>query len=250
MVRKMRSFYFRPQPVLTLITLIALVILIKLGLWQKARLEWKTELLASVEAAVNAPAMLSVDEIQTALSKDEFTEFRRVDIQAELAEMDAPYLVFTARNRDISWRRFQIAESMGHYIFADIGIVADSERGSIKVTPAPIRLIGYMRLAEWQETPKSDSSPEQNRWFGFNPMATTHDWARLSGLAADSRFYIETVPGVLSGDSLPPKRPEIANNHFDYMLTWFSLAIVLSVFYVLIHIRDGNAGLRAKDKNR
>jgi len=50
---------------------------------------------------------------------------------------------------------------------------------------------------------------------------------------------------MTSAQGLPPKRPEIANNHFDYMLTWFSLAIILLIFYVLIHIRDGRAGRRS-----
>lgn len=246
----MSKIYFRPHPVLTLITVIGLAVLIKLGLWQHQRLAWKTELLASVEAAVNAPPLESVSEVKALLDAGDFTEFRRVDIPAQLSAMDAPFLVFTARNRDISWRRFQIAKAIGAYIFADIGTVADAQRGAVTVTSEPIRLIGYVRTAEWQESPQSDSTPDKNRWFGFNPLPQTHDWAALSGLPADSRFYIETVPGVLSGENLPPKQPEIANNHFDYMLTWFSLAIVLCIFYVLIHIRDGRAGWRAKDETR
>jgi len=226
------KIYFRPHPVLTLITVIGLAVLIKLGLWQHQRLAWKTELLASVEAAVNAPPFLSIDEIQASLDKQDFTEFRRVDIPAQLVTMDAPFLVFTARNRDISWRRFQIAKGGDDYIFADVGTVADGQRGEVKVTADPIRLIGYVRTADWQETPQSDSTPDKNRWFGFNPSPDSHDWATLSGLPADSRFYIETVPGVLSGEGLPPK----------------PLAIVLCIFYVLIHIRDGRAGRRAKDE--
>ena len=59
----MRSFYFRPHPVLSLITLIGLVVLIKLGMWQKQRLEWKTELLASVEAAANAAPLTSLEPV-------------------------------------------------------------------------------------------------------------------------------------------------------------------------------------------
>ena len=75
-------------------------------------------------------------------------------------------------------------------------------------------------------------------------MPETHDWSGQSNLSVDMRFFIETVEGALSGDTLPPKQPEIANNHFDYMLTWFSLAFILFVFYILIHIRDGRVGRR------
>jgi len=87
----MRSFYFRPHIVLTILTLIGLAVLMNLGFWQKQRLAWKTELLASVEAAVNAPPFESLSEIQTALSNDDFTEFRRVDIPAELLPNRPPF---------------------------------------------------------------------------------------------------------------------------------------------------------------
>lgn len=246
----MRSFYFRPHPILSLLTLLGLGLLIKLGVWQKQRLEWKTELLTSVDAAVNAPAFRTIDEIEVAINQKDFTEFRRVDISAELLPMDAPFFVYSAKNRDVSWRKFQLTRSFGKTVFADIGIVSDAQRKGVRIEPAPIRLVGYVRTAEWQDTPRTKSSPEANRWFGFNPMPSEHDWSDITGQAVDMRFFIETVPGILSGDSLPPKKPEIANNHFDYMLTWFSLAFILLIFYGLIHIRDGRAGWRASHEKR
>jgi len=203
----MRRFYFRPHLILSLLTLIALAVLLKLGFWQKDRLAWKTDLLAAVEVAAQAEPLTSTAEITRLMEAGEFVEFRRVDIKAETLPMESPYLVFTARNRDISWRQFNTAERQG--------------------------------------TPRSESSPESNRWFGFNPQPQTHDWAVLSGQDANMQFFIETVPGVTHVEDLPARRPDIANNHFDYMITWFSLAILLCVFYVLIHIRDGRAGRRA-----
>lgn len=240
----MTRYYFKPQPILTVITLIGLIILVKLGLWQKQRLAWKTDLLASVEASVTAPPFQSFDAIATAIANDGFVEFRRVDISADLAPMEAPFFVFTGRNRDVSWRQFQIAQNRGHYAFADIDIVPDDARDEIKVKTGAIDLVGYVRTQTWQESPRTQSSPEANRWFGFNPMAETDDWAKQSNVPVDMRFFVETVAGAKRGDDLPPKQPEIANNHFDYMLTWFALAFILLVFYILIHFRDGRAGRR------
>ena len=45
---------FRPMPWLTAIVAIMLAILISLGVWQYKRLQWKTTLLAEVEASVTA----------------------------------------------------------------------------------------------------------------------------------------------------------------------------------------------------
>ncbi len=241
----MRRFYFRPHIILSLITLVGLAILLKLGFWQKDRLAWKTELLAAVEAAAQAEPITSTAQITALLDDGAFAEFRRVDLKAQSLPIDAPFLVFTARNRDITWRVFQPVDSAGHIFFADTGLIADADRdGAAAITAQPLRLIGYVRTAERQGSPRSESTPQANRWFGFNPMMERYDWAALSGYDADMRFFIETVPGVTRADDLPPKEPNIANNHFEYMLTWFSLAVMLCVFYILIHIRDGRAGRR------
>jgi len=242
----MRRFYFRPHLILSLLTLIALAVLLKLGFWQKDRLAWKTDLLAAVEVAARAEPLTPTAEITRLMEAGEFVEFRRVDIKAETLPMESPYLVFTARNRDISWRQFKLVRSGIDIFFAEIGLVADGAKTEVAAVSAePVRLIGYIRTAERQGTPRSESSPESNRWFGFNPQPQTHDWAVLSGQDANMQFFIETVPGVTHVEDLPARRPDIANNHFDYMITWFSLAILLCVFYVLIHIRDGRAGRRA-----
>ena len=240
----MSRFYFRPHPVLTFIALVGVIILVKLGFWQKQRLAWKTDLLASVEAAVTATPFSSFNEIVLAIENEDFVEFRRVDIPVDLPQMEAPIFVFTGRNRDVSWRQFQITQNMGRYAFADLDIVPDAARDQAEVKKGALRLVGYVRTQAWQEPPRTQSSPDANRWFGFNPMPETHDWSGQSNLSVDMRFFIETVSGALSGETLPPKQPEIANNHFDYMLTWFSLAFILFVFYILIHMRDGRVGRR------
>ena len=107
-------------------------------------------------------------------------------------------------------------------------------------------LIGYVRedhpMGRVEAWSKSKPSPEKNRWFKFNQ---TGDWG-----AKDMRLthYIEieeTLPfntedgGLSAATALPIRRPTIRNNHFDYMLTWFSFAILLVIFYLLIHRRAG-----------
>ena len=54
---------FRPMPWLTAIVAIMLAILISLGVWQYKRLQWKTTLLAEVEASVTAPPLTSLDAV-------------------------------------------------------------------------------------------------------------------------------------------------------------------------------------------
>ena len=59
------------------------------------------------------------------------------------------------------------------------------------------------------------------------------------------RYYIDVVPGVTQAAELPLKRPNIRNNHLDYMLTWYGLALALLVIYLILHAQRGRLGLRS-----
>ena len=248
--------FFKPMPWLTLLSCLSLTLLLKLGFWQKDRLAWKLDLLEQVELAANAEPITSLGDIQFALDNEEFVEFRRVYIEdvsyspaaGKCGELGT-YYVFTARNRDETWRKFFLMEKGGVFFFSEIGLISQKDRMTQRpcVNLQSRHLIGYVRTHEWQDRPKVKSTPELNRWFAFNPMPETDDWARRLGYPdAEMRFYIETVDGYNSASKLPPKRPDIRNNHFDYMLTWFSMAILLIIFYVLIHIKNGQVGLNPR----
>ena len=73
---------FRPMPWLTAITAVMLAILISLGVWQYKRLQWKTNLLAEVEASVTAPPLTSLDDLERAIAAGEPVDFRRIALTA------------------------------------------------------------------------------------------------------------------------------------------------------------------------
>jgi len=72
---------FRPMPVLTIIVAVMLAILISLGVWQYQRLQWKTDLLAEVEASVTAPPLTSLDDLDRAIAAGEPVDFRRILVE-------------------------------------------------------------------------------------------------------------------------------------------------------------------------
>ena len=230
------------MPGLTIVTVIALAILISLGTWQYQRLQWKTKLLSEIDQVADAPPFRSVSEIQEALDAGRPIDFRRVQFGAETFENETPFFVFTPSNRNVSWRVFRRIQQKQTTFFAAQETVSDNERSeALSTASQPVTLVGYVRLAR-KVRGAAKSTPEKNRWFGFNPMADTHDWADQVRGGADVRFYIDTVQGATSADVLPARRPEIRNNHFDYMLTWYGLAIVLFVIFLILHRRAGRLG--------
>ncbi len=247
--------HFRPFPGLTLFTVVSLVILIALGTWQYQRLQWKTALLAEVNQAVTAPPLTSLRDVERALTVSTPVDFRRVEFEAQIIEGQSPYLVYSRDKMELKWRPFYAARdsgetSLGTRSYIALSPVPDSGRDNIQPRNRDsLNLAGYVRTWRRPERGSTKSTPELNRWFGFDPLRETAPWAdgRNQTFAAnpiDTRFYIDVVEGETSADTLPIKRPEIRNNHFDYMLTWYGLAVALFIIYLILHVQRGRLGYK------
>lgn len=231
---------FRPMPGLTVATVISLIILISLGTWQYHRLQWKTGVLAEIEQAATAAPFQGFNEVKQALADDEPIDFRRIGISADLRSMPYPFYVFSAENKDISWRPYRLADNNGIVVFVAQDLVPDREKEDHALDAQDaVDIVGYVRLARENAQAAKQSSPGRNRWFGFNPLPETHDWGDVIPDVVETRYYIDQVPRAVSADALPVKRPRIANNHLDYMLTWYGLALTLLVIYLIMHHREG-----------
>lgn len=237
------KLHFKPYPGLTIVTLLALGILIALGTWQYQRLQWKTNLLAEIDSVADAPPFTSLAGVQAALDAGQPIDFRRIGVSAEHVSAP-PFYVFTPQNRDISWRLFSPVKQGGITVFAGLGIISDDAKNAQVTQPiGEAEMTGYVRLARPKGRGETDSTPEKNRWFSFNPLPESHDWSAFIAVDPDMRFYVDTVPGAMDANALPPRRPDIRNNHFDYMLTWYGLALVLLVIYLIMHRRAGRLRL-------
>jgi len=250
----MRGVQFKPMPWLSVITAICTVILISLAVWQYQRLQWKTNLLAEVEAAVNAPPLTSLNDLRAAITKGEAVDFRRIEMPARLVPNAESKLVFYPQTGGIFWQGLSpVINENGRgdrsIIYAAIDIVKDENRNTHKPRPVD-KIVGYVRRAHSLGTiegvVKAKAQPEKNVYFKFNQ---TGDWGEALPPSADffEAYYLESALGVTSAESLPIKRPKIRNNHFDYMLTWASFAIILLFIYAVLHVKAGRLGWQTSE---
>lgn len=248
-------FHFRPFPGLTIFTVISLAILIALGTWQYQRLQWKTALLIDVEQAVTAPPLRSLSKTGFEITNSVPVDFRRIEFEAEILPDQMPFLVYSRDKMELKWRPFYVAKDSGlnrtgKRSYVAMSPVPDIERETIKPSKSEVlKLAGYVRLWRQPERGSVESTPELNRWFGFDPLQETASWENgLNGMYVntpiDTSFYIDVVAGVTSADVLPVKRPQIRNNHLDYMLTWYGLAVALFIIYLILHAQRGRLGFR------
>lgn len=233
------KFYFRPMPALTLIVLIMFGILVGLGSWQYKRLQWKTDLLTDINAAANSSPLTSLADIQSAIEKKEPIDFRRFQMDVQIQNFPQPLRVYTIRENDYGWRLFSPVQQNGIYAFGAFETVSDVEV-TLPMQKSQTTLAGYIRQAR-DEKPRTKSTPGKNRWFGFNPMPETHDWSNIAS-GADTRFYLDVAGQAKDASALPIRVPNIHNRHMGYMLTWWGLAFILLIYYLLMHKKEGRIG--------
>ena len=219
---------FKPMPGLTLAVLICLPILIGLGVWQYQRWQWKTGVLAEIDAAVEAPPLEGLAALSRA---DGPLDFRRIQFGGEA--VGDTYLLYRP-DGNIAWMPVRVVESGGAQALVGFPKVLDDARDTAVPPAMGGERAGYVRRIRRRGGMARlfgvDDNPDANRWYGVNP-----DGAWLPG--AD--LYIDASLGSRDAASLPVQRPDVPNNHVSYMLTWWSFALILLVIYAVLHMRAG-----------
>ena len=223
---------FRPKLWATVFTVPALILLIGLGTWQVQRLNWKTELLETRDAALALPPIT--------LSKDTSPEaigYRRGQATGTFLHDHELYLgprVYNALSGLHVLTPMRLAD--GGVLLVNRGWVPTDGRDPRRrpdgqlAGEQTVRGIVLAPSAPGWFTPEND--PAGNYWF----------WLDLDAMAAQVGEPL--LPFVLATDetAVPGGLPiggqghvEVRNEHLQYAITWYGLAVVLIVIYVLFH---------------
>ncbi|MGH6825529.1 SURF1 family protein [Methyloceanibacter sp.] len=215
----------------------ALAVLIGLGLWQLQRLQWKEGLIAQIEARVKAEPV-SLKEAVARAGAGEDVSYLRVRTEGLFDNAKERYL-FAVSDGTPGWHVIApLRTADGEVVLVDRGFVPDAlkdpaarpqgePRGAVLVT-------ALARPAEPQGLFVPDNEVERNHWFWRDLKAMTR--SMLGGDAKEvAPFFLEAeksdVPGgwPRGGET----RLDLPNNHLQYALTWFALALCLVVIYVV-----------------
>jgi len=225
----------------TVFTVVGMAILIGLGIWQLDRKTWKENLIATVTARINrAPQDLPPRASWPQLLQDR-SEYIRVTFPAEFLEGQEA-LVYTPGSPfrpDVKgpgyWLFAPAQLAGGSIVMVNRGFVpADRKDPATRAQGTPhgsVDIVGVMRWPEARGlfTPADD--PKGNVWFVRDPkaMAEAHKWASAAP------FYIDQESPVPAGGvPLPGKLDvQLPDNHLQYAITWFGLALGLAGVYVV-----------------
>jgi surfeit locus 1 family protein len=225
---------FRPRLVPTVFTLVAFVVCAGLGIWQLERLQWKLALIADRDAALAAPP---VSPPRT-LAEAERMQFRRITAEGAFLHTGEILRIAPGPTGGSGFEVLTpLRQADGRVIFVDRGFIPVELKEPAKRTAGElagiVRVTGLLRLPP-QAKPSwflPDNRPEQKLWF----------WNDLPAMAAADRLS-EIAPFYIAADATPnpggwPKGQGTAeplpNDHMQYALTWFSLAVAAVVIYLL-----------------
>ena len=222
---------------LTACSAAALAVLIGLGLWQLQRLQWKEGLIAQIEARVKAEPV-SLKEAVAQASAGEDVSYLRVRVEGRFDNAKERHL-FAVSDGTPGWHVVTPLETPdGEVVLVDRGFVPDAlkdpaARPQGELNDA-VTVTALARPPETQGLFVPDNEIERNRWFWRDLKAMTRSMFG-DGTKDVAPFFLEDersdVPGgwPRGGET----RLDLPNNHLQYAITWFLLALCLVVIYVL-----------------
>lgn len=231
---------FRPRLWPTIATLVGLAVLLALGSWQLQRLAWKRGLIEHAQAQLAAPP-LRVTEAGL-----EGLDFRRVSLSGSYLHEDAFAFGFSAEDGAGGSKLvtpFRLDD--GRIVLVDRGWLPTDllpphvPRGLEPEGTVTLEGIARWR-GSWQRTWLTPvDSPAERRWYGWDiPAMSAATGLRLEPL----EIVLERSEGPAGLPKAEPVSVDLPNDHLGYAMTWYGLALVLIVIYVLFSTtRSGSA---------
>lgn len=224
----------------TIFAFAGVAILIGLGIWQLDRKVWKENLILTLNTRLaRAPEDLPPRESWPRLMPDG-NEFTRVTFPAEFlaGEEALVYSAGSAFRPDVHgpgyWVFVPARLAGGSIVLVDRGFVpldrkdlATRAQGALSGT---IEVVGVLRWPETRGTFTPPDESQNNVWYLRDPkaMAAAKKWD------AAAPFYIEQESPVPPGGLPKPGKlvVNLPDDHLQYALTWFALALGLAGVYV------------------
>lgn len=214
-------------------------ILIALGTWQVERKAWKEGLIAALTERL-APPPTALPPPATWRSLDQANnEYRRVKFSGTFGH-DKEALVYapgSAFRPDVSGAGYWVFTPMrlsdGGVVMVNRGFVpADRKEAASRAegqVAGPVEIVGTMRWPDARSwfSPRDDAA--HNLWFTRDPAAI----ADAKGVGLVAPFYVEQESPTPPGGSPQPGKlvVHLRNEHLQYAITWYGLALVLVVVF-------------------
>ncbi len=207
-----------------------IVVLVSLGVWQVHRLAWKRDLIERVETRVHQDPVAAPGREQWPDVNRANSEYLRVAVRGRYRN-DAETRVQAVTERGGGfWVLTPFVTDRGFTVLINRGFVPPPEQDPESRPQGQIEgettVTGLLRMSEPGGGYLRANEPANDRWFSRDVAAI----AAKRGLTGVAPYFIDA-------EALAPELPgapvggltviAFSNNHLQYALTWFGLALLM-----------------------
>ncbi len=231
------GYQFKPKFWQTLVTVLAVVLFVKLGLWQLSRAEEKEARYARLEYYAQHPA---VTIPVTAVNLDDY-QYRQVEIRGyfdpehtifldnKLYQGIAGYHVLTP---------LRLVDSSMHVLVNRGWVSGGNDRSILPDVLTPtnqVVITGIVVSPSIKTLSLSDEQITGKVWQNF-------DWdiyQRMTDLTLQPLLLLQQGETVNDGLIRQWEKPDAGSSkNFGYAFQWFSLAVVVFVIYLVLNVKQ------------
>jgi surfeit locus 1 family protein len=239
----------RPALWPTLVSLPILVLSLTLGIWQMERREWKRDIIDRIAANQAAPPM-TLDQLLSGIPLRH--EYGRVKVAGTFEHGREFFLAARSLKNKVGLQVIvPLKTDDGRVVLFDRGWVPD-RNAATQVAAQPsgrVELTGLVRRSQIRARFAPENVPEKNVWF----QADVPLMRKMAGAPPDPKldsFFLESDATPNPG-GMPvggQTRLEIPNDHLQYAITWFLIALALAGVYLAYHWENGRLEINGRRK--
>jgi len=224
---------------------------LSLGVWQMERRAWKRDLLDRIAASQAAPPV-SLDEL---LKGDPLRfEYGRVRLAGTFLHDKEFFLAARSLKEKVGMQVVTpVRTDSGAIVLFDRGWVPSEKKDPAKRAEGQlsgrVELTGIVRRSQVKRQFAPDNDPAKNFWFHVDvPLMRSMAGGKPDPKLDTFFFDADAAPnpgGVPIGGQT---RLDIPNDHLQYAITWFLLALALAGVYLAYHWENGRLTVAGRTK--
>lgn len=207
-----------------------IAILLSLGFWQVKRMGWKNTILAQIEAQMTA------EPVALPLTPNPETDNRRSVRVEALIGFDEAHVLYSTKRGGPGF--LVIAPALtkpdNRRVLIDMGYIPEAQKKTVR-SPQTITVVGNLLWPNETDGFTPDPNMDKNIWFARDADKMAKHF--------DTEPFLIVARTIETGDYGTAPQPiglNIPNDHKEYAITWFSLALVWfgMTLYLLWRIRQ------------
>jgi surfeit locus 1 family protein len=196
--------------------------LLYLGKWQIDRLYWKLDVLKKIDQKIAAAPVLLPAEPSESVHK-----YLSVEISGQFLQESIRVLASKKRH-GAGYRIIHVFRTNGRRLLVDLGFVGLETDYDIDLS-SDISLVGNLHWPDEVDNFTPEPDLENNIWFA-------RDVERVASALQTEPILIILKDSTLKDKNIKPMpidTTHIPNDHLQYAITWFSLAIIWALMSCL-----------------